>query len=237
MTALVSCITGSGKFVEIAPLYACEEGSPFFWCVAEKEAPGCLGVADADLGARQASHLDAIATIEAERTLPPLGHLAMPQIHRISAPAPAVVMSNTQRRTVCLPLDKASRSRRAVSTTARSFHCIRTPSHSAQRRDSLCSRSGSSSKLTSPCRRPPDPRSDDIYGVSWAEHAIAQVFDRLPVSPDSRFTLQIEVSDQAFDVDNITFSGSGEFGKAAALVEPLRWRTPRKAFVNSMSAP
>lgn len=208
---------GSEEFVKLALLGVCEEGSSFFWCVAEKGLLGRLGVADADLGVRQASHLDAIAIGEAERTPAPLGHLAMPQIHRISAPAPAAVTSNTQRRAVCLPLDKASRSRRAVSTTARSFHCIGTPSRCAQRRDSLCSRSGSSWKLTNPCRGQPDPRFGATHGVSRAQRAITQVFEHLLVSPDVRSTLEIAVSGQPLDINNITFSGSEEFGKAAVL--------------------
>jgi hypothetical protein len=56
-----------------------------------------------------------------------------------------------QKRAVCPPLDMASRSRRAISTTARSFHCIGTPSRCAQRPlDSSCSRSGSSWKPAIP---------------------------------------------------------------------------------------
>jgi hypothetical protein len=75
---------------------------------------------------------NAISVAQTAAGLAPSGQ-CIPRIHRINATAADVVISSMQKRNVCLPLDMASRSRRAVSTMARSFHCIAIPSHCAQR--------------------------------------------------------------------------------------------------------
>jgi len=137
--------------VELALIGAWEEGGPFLWCVTEDRLLSLLAVADTNLASRLGSYLDAVAISDTARTFDPLGQRTIPRIHRISATAAAAVISNMQKRAVCPPLDMASRSRRAISTTARSFHCIGTPSRCAQRPlDSSCSRSGSSWKPAIP---------------------------------------------------------------------------------------
>ena len=206
--------------VKIALIDAMDETSEFLRCQTEEGHLSRLAVADTDLTNRKTSDLDATAA-NAERVVPPPGQRAIPRIHRISATAAAAVISNMQKRAVCLPLDMASRSRRAISTTARSFHCIRTPSRCAQRPlDSPCSCSSSSCKQAMPGLRSSHPGMS-IRRVTRAQRGIAQIFKLLAISVDLSCTLHKKVPGQAFDEDNITSSWSRESEETITLVDLL----------------
>ena len=207
------------NIVEVAVIEALEETSAFLCCQTKDGPLSHLAVADTSLASRPAGYLNAVAPF-AERTRAPPGQRPIPRIQRISAIAAAAVISNMQKRAVCLPLDMARRSSRAISTTARSFHCIRTPSRCAQRPlDFSCSRSNSSCKPALPGLRSSHPEMS-VHRITRAQRGIAQIFKRLAVSVDLSCAFHKKVAGQAFDEDNITSSWSRELS-TAKLRSPL----------------
>jgi protein gp37 len=136
----------------------------------------------------------------------------IPRIHRTSAIAPAAVISNTQNRAVYFPSEMTNRSRRAISTTARSFHCIGTPSRCTQRHlDASRSFSNSAGRIAIPGLRSSHARNRPARD----KRRVTQVVDGLAVARDVRAAFQIHVSGQTFDVDDLGFSRCTESGNSS----------------------